>query len=246
MKRNSLDGKTALVTGAAKRIGRAIALALADEGANVVVHYNKSAAEAEALVGEIQARGVKAWAIKADLGVREEYEGLIPRAIEAAGSLDFLVNNASVFEPGGVGDLTFEDLLSTMETNAWAPLVLSREFARLARRGGIVNILDSHSAAHDRSHAAYILSKHMLHALTTMTALEFAPDVTVNAVAPGLILPPPGKDEAYLLKLAERLPLRRYGAPEDVADAVVFLLGNNFITGQFIYVDGGSHLRGGR
>lgn len=246
MKTDSLSGKTVLVTGAAKRIGRAISLVLADEGANVVVHYNKSAAEAEALSSEIQARGIKAWAVKADLGKRVEYEGLVSRAIETAGSLDFLVNNASVFEPGGIGDLTFEELVSTMETNAWAPLALSRDFARLAGRGKIVNVLDARLPGHDRSYAAYILSKHMLHALTTMTALEFAPDVTVNAVAPGLILPPPGKGEAYLLRLAEKLPLRRYGAPEDVADAVVFLLGNNFITGQVIYVDGGSHVRGGR
>jgi NAD(P)-dependent dehydrogenase (short-subunit alcohol dehydrogenase family) len=120
--------------------------------------------------------------------------------------------------------------------------VLSREFARLAGRGKIVNLLDTKIIGYDRAHVAYILSKHMLSVLTRMCALEFAPGITVNGVAPGLILPPLGKDENYLEQLARSVPLKRHGGPEDVAKAVVYLLTSDFVTGQVIFVDGGRHL----
>ena len=243
MSTKPLTGQTALITGAAKRLGRAMALALAEEGVNVVVHHGASRVEAEALCGELRELGVDAWTLRADLARREESETLIERARQVAGPLDILINNAAIFPPGTLRDITFDDVVANVQVNAWAPFALSRAFAEQAQRGKIVNLLDSKLARYDWAHAAYILSKHMLAVLTRMTALEFAPGVTVNAVAPGLVLPPQGEDESYLERVAPMLPLRRHGAPTDVAEAALFLLKSDFITGQVIYVDGGAHLR---
>lgn len=131
-----------------------------------------------------------------------------------------------------------------MEVNAWVPLTLSRDFAQRVGGGSIINLHDTHLEGFDFRHAGYILSKHVLAELTRMMALAFAPRVTVNAVAPGLILPPPGADESYLESHSHALPLQRRGGPLDIAEAIVFLLRSDFITGQVIHVDGGRHLQG--
>ncbi len=238
-----LSGATVLVTGAARRIGRAVSLALASRGANLVVHYSRSADAAASLVAELRAVGVRAHAIQADLAVPEEAEGLVPRARERAGALDALVNNASIFEPETLDAATFERLVRDVEVNAWAPFVLTRALARQSGRGKVVNLLDARLAGLDLRHAGYFLSKHLLAVITRMSAVAFAPRLSVNAVAPGLVLPPRGEDEAYLARLARRLPLERHGGPEDVAGAVVFLLESDFVTGQVVFVDGGQHLR---
>jgi pteridine reductase len=246
MTSQELEGQTALVTGAAKRIGREIALALAAEGVNVVVHYRSSVKEAEELAAHLSRQGVKSWFLKADLENAAEYESLVSRTLEIAERLDILVNSASIFQTGTLTEMTFNDLTRHMEVNAWAPFVLTREFARLAVQGKIVNILDARIRGYDWSHAAYILSKHALAELTEMSALAYAPDIAVNAVAPGLILPPSGKDDSYLDRLAEKVPLRRHGEPKDIADAVLYLLKGRFQTGQILYMDGGQHLLGGQ
>lgn len=243
MAKNSIAGMTALITGAAKRIGRAIAIALADEGANIIVHYNTSAEEADKLAGELAERGARAWAIQGNFQKPEEYETLIPRAIEMAGSVNILVNNASIFPADKLDDVQFKSVMDNFEVNAWAPFVLSRSFAKRVEKGCIVNLLDSRISGYDWYHVAYIWSKHALAVMTRMTALEYAPEIRVNAVAPGLILPPPGKDESYVDRLAGTVPLKRHGEPQDIADAVVYLVKSTFVTGQVIYVDGGRHLK---
>jgi NAD(P)-dependent dehydrogenase (short-subunit alcohol dehydrogenase family) len=237
-----LPGKTALVTGAARRVGRAVSLALAASGANVVVHYSRSATDAEALVAELSRLGVRAAALRGDLGEPEEVEALVARAEERAGHLDVLVNNASVFEPETVEVAAIDHLMRSVKVNAWAPFVLTRAFARRFGQGRVVNLLDTRVAGLDLAHVGYILGKHLLAVLTRMTAVAFAPGLTVNAVAPGLILPPPGQDEAYLARLAHDLPLERHGTADDVARAVLFLLESDFVTGQVVFVDGGQHL----
>ncbi|MBN1130262.1 MAG: SDR family oxidoreductase [Chitinispirillaceae bacterium] len=241
---SALAGRTAVITGASKRIGREIALSLAAEGAGVVVHYRRSAREAATVCDEIRQYGVDAWAIGADLGSAGDVNAFIGRALEIAGNVDILINNASLFTKSTLSDITFDDLLNTMMVNAWSPLVLCREFKKLVGKGAIVNILDSRIAGHDPSHLGYHLSKRTFYALTLAMAVEFAPDITVNAVAPGGILPPPGKDRAYLEQLAAGIPLKRHGDPQDVSHAVNFLLSSGFITGQVLFVDGGSHLYG--
>jgi pteridine reductase len=238
-----LTGKTALITGAARRIGRETALTLAEEGANVVVHYRRSEAEAKELVRELEQRGVKAWTVQADFEKPEEYETLIERSLQMAGVLDFLVNNASEFPMDTLDTLDFAGLVSNVQVNAWVPFVLTRAFAQKIGRGKVVNLVDSRIRGSDWQHVGYILSKHSLAVLTRMTALQYAPNVTVNAVAPGLILPPPGKPESYIDALASTVPLRKHGDPQDIADAIVFLLKSDFITGHVIYVDGGRHLK---
>jgi pteridine reductase len=242
MSRESLHGKTALVTGAAMRIGREIALALAHAGVNVAIHFRQSAKQADELRTELASHGVTAWLVEADFDDIAATQRLIPEVLEKAGSLDILVNSASMFLPSTIRNLEFAGLMQHMQINAWTPFVLSREFARLSGRGKIINMLDSRIVGDDRSHVAYILSKQVFALLMKMTAVEFAPRITVNGVAPGLILPPAGKDESYLDDLAQAIPLKRHGEPGDIADAVLYLLKSDFVTGQVIFVDGGRHL----
>ncbi|MCX5769698.1 MAG: SDR family oxidoreductase [Candidatus Hydrogenedentes bacterium] len=240
----SLHGKTALVTGAAKRLGAATALELARHGANVVIHYGKSQAEANHVAEQISALGVRPWTLPANLGDPEAAEGLFDRAVRLAGPIDILVNNASIFPRTGLATLSAADLHANIDVNALAPLLLSRRFFAQGRPGCVVNFLDARITDYDTEHAAYHLSKRMLFSLTRMMALEFAPAVRVNAVAPGLILPPEGEDQSYLERLAHTNPLGRHGDARDVTDAVLFLIRSEFVTGQVIFIDGGRHMKG--
>jgi pteridine reductase len=198
---DQLKDKTALITGAAKRIGRETALTLAERGINAVIHFNRSDSEARRLAEELRQTGVKAWTIQADFRRPDEYQTLIERAQQAAGGLDILINNASVFPAETLRDLTWSGLFANIEVNAWVPFILSRAFAERIGRGKIINMHDSRLKGYDWTHVGYILSKHALAAMTRIMALEFAPQITVNAVAPGLILPPPGTKTRVILKV---------------------------------------------
>ena len=241
-----LKDRTALVTGAAKRIGRAVALALAEAGADVVVHYRGSRGEAEATASLIRQAGRRAWCVQADLADGDQAAALLARAAEAAsGPVDILVNSASAFTADTVMDFTPQSLLASVQLHAMAPLVLARAFAtQRIPAGDIVNFLDSRMEDYDRRHVSYHLGKRMLWAITRMLAMELAPAIKVNAVAPGLILPPEGRDEQYLAGLAHTNPLNRVGSVGSVAAAVRMLVESDFITGQVIYIDGGRHMRG--
>jgi pteridine reductase len=242
MSEKNLHGKTALVTGAALRIGREIALALARAGVDVAIHFRQSEKQAEELREELVSLGVRAWLFQADFSDTAASQQLIPEVLAASGSLDILVNSASLFLPSTIQNLDFEGLMQHIQVNAWTPFALSREFACHTGSGKIINLLDSRIAGTDRSHASYIISKQIFAYLMNMMALEFAPRITVNGVAPGLILPPAGKDASYLNELAQTIPLKRHGEPADIADAVMYLLNSNFLTGQVIFVDGGRSL----
>ncbi len=237
-----LSGRTALITGGAKRLGRAIALALAKAGADVVISYRSSSGEAEDLVHEIKSLGCGAWALKADLSVAEELECLVDEVIRTAGPFDILINNASVFPETNFDEFTLDDLVNSIKIDSWAPVVLGRQFALKIGKGHIINMIDSRLVGYDWKHVAYHAAKYLLGLFTREMAIRFAPDIAVNAVAPGLILPPEGKDASYLESLKERLPLKRIGNPEFVADAVLYLVTSEFITGQVIFIDGGRHL----
>lgn len=240
-----LEGRTALVTGAAKRLGRATALLLAEQGANVVIHYNCSADEAESTAHRIREHGVSAWTLSADLSQPAEGARLMQRAAEAASGVNILVNSASIFPADRLIDVTLESIEENFRVNTFSPMELCREFAKQGRGGAIVNFLDSRILDYDREHVSYHLSKRALFTLTRAMALEFAPSVRVNAVAPGLVLPPAGKDQSYLDAFTHTNPLQAHGSAEDVAAAVMFLIVNRFVTGQVIYVDGGRHMLGG-
>lgn len=239
-----LQGQTALVTGGGKRLGAATAEALAKAGADVAVHYRTSREEAETTARRCRAYGVNAYTVPADLADPDEALQLVPCAIELAGPIHILINSAAIFPESTLWDCTLSALEQCIRTNALAPLVLARSFAAQGIEGTVINFLDCRIADYDKNHVAYHLSKRMLFSLTRMMAAEFAPRVRVNAVAPGLILPPPGKDESYLASLAATNPLNRYGGPSDVTEAVLFLVQGRFITGQVIYLDGGRHMTG--
>lgn len=241
---NSLTGKTALITGAAKRVGRELALTLARAGVGVVVHYHRSDGAADDLCEEIRRLGVGADKVQCDLSDAAQAHTLVEQAVSHAGPLDILINNASIFDEETLWDVSEQSLWKNVQIHTLAPLILARSFAKQDRTGHIVNLLDTRVTTYDREHAAYHISKRALLTLTRMLALELGPKIAVNAVAPGLILPPPGKDESYLEELTYTNPLKRHGDPSDVAEAVAFLLSSRFITGQVLYIDGGYHMKG--
>jgi len=239
-----LAGKTALITGAAKRIGAATAQALAAAGATAVLHYRDSAAEAEALAQDIQKTGGAALTVQADFSNPASAEALFEEVRQLAGRIDFLINNASIFRAQEMNDVQPHDFYENININALAPFILARAFAKQGRPGAIINLLDTRIASYDNYHFAYHLSKRMLADITRAMALEFAPQVRVNAVAPGVVLPPEGEDTAYLERLSKTNPLQTHGSAEEVAQAICFLLQSPFITGQILYIDGGRHLKG--
>jgi pteridine reductase len=240
------DGRLALVTGAAKRLGRGIAFRLAALGCDVVVHHHTSRGDAERLCDELAKRKVNAYALAADLSSAEDRAKLVPWARKAAGKpIDFLVNNAAVFPEGKLAQASISQLHWTIGVNAWAPFELTRAFAAQVgerRQGAVVNLIDSRVADYDWDHAAYHLSKRMLADLTQLAAVEYAPRVRVNGVAPGPVKGISGRPRAQEADLVKHMPLLRLADADDVADAVLYLLGARSVTGQTIYVDGGRHL----
>ncbi len=234
-----LTGRRALVTGGADRIGRAVALALARQGADIVIHYNTSAEEAEKTAGDIRGCGVESMTVRANLADRREAAALMPRVLETAGVVDILVNNAAVFGISRLGALDMDDFDATLAINAVAPLLLMEAFSRQNLNGVVVNFLDSRVESYDTERAGYQLSKNMLRDLTLMGAVTFAPRIRVNAVAPGVILSPPGAGDDVADRLGRRTPMGRRGTLKDIADAVLFLVGHDYLTGEILHVDGG-------
>ncbi len=246
--RFDVRNKTALVTGGATRIGRAIATALAKEGANVIVHYNTSAALAQETLAALEGHGVRANAFQADLLEPAQCEHLVEECLAWAGSVQIVVNSASSFGKSSLAELEAADVAANMQLHALAPLLITRGLMGKpadGEPGRVVNMIDAYVHTYQRTHVAYNLSKRSLLDLTGMMALEFAPDVTVNAVAPGLIIPPEGEGADRHADLARKAPLADRGRVADVVDAVLYLVKADFVTGQTIYVDGGAHLSAG-
>ena len=239
-----LEGRTALVTGGATRIGRAICDALAGRGCGLVVHYHSSARAAANLVAKWRSRGVVACAVRGDLSEEESCGRVMAEAWASAGRIDMLVNNAAVFRRETLAELSICNIEEVLRTNLLAPVLLTREFARLARRGRIVNLLDARIAGHRLGSAAYTLSKKALAAFTADAALELAPRIIVNGVAPGPVLAPKYRSGVRTGEMAGIIPLAHRPSPAEVAAAVVFLLESDSITGQIVFVDGGQHLLG--
>ena len=234
--------KAALVTGGAKRIGRSIALALAGESFDIALHYGTSAAEAEETAGDIRRLGVECETFRCNLAQEQEVLSLIPRVVEKMPALEILVNNASIFHKGKIADTEPDFYRQHMAVNFTAPWFLSRDFARICKRGQIINLLDTRIAGNDFGYAIYTVTKKALAELTKISAREFAPGIRVNAIAPGIILPPPGGDSRSFEKMALKTPLKRTGGLDCVVRSVKFILKNDFLTGQFIYLDGGENL----
>lgn len=234
--------RAALVTGAGRRIGRAIALALAHAGYAVVLHANRSRADAERVAGEIVAAGGSAQVVLADLADASAV-GRLVAAAAAFGPLTLLVNSASEFNPDEIGNLERARFEHTMAVNLTAPLLLAQAFAAQAPQGAsIVNIVDQRVLKPTPLFFSYTLSKSALQAATVTLAQALAPKLRVNAVAPGPTLPSPRQSEAEFATQAASLPLRQGPTPEDIAAAVLYLAGARSVTGVTIAVDGGQHI----
>jgi len=235
-----LAGKTTLVTGGAKRIGRAIALRLAAGGANVAITYKGSQVEAEDTVRELARLDVDAFAVRTDLGDPESIREMVAAIVSEFGRLDVLVNNAGLFEPAALESISVEQWDQMFATNTRAPfLVAQAAYPQLREAGGRIINIGSLGGIHPwATHAHYCTSKAALHMLSQTMAKAWAPEISVNCVAPGMIVQ--GEvGEAYM-RFAEKTPMRRNGKAEDVAEAVMFFAtGPHFITGQLMAVDGG-------
>lgn len=236
--------KVALVTGGARRIGEAICRALARSGYSIALHYSTSDAAAEQTARRIHKDGGVCATFACDLADAHATEDLVPCVLEEFGRLDVLVNSASIFEKSTLAEGSLDVWDRHFAVNLKAPYILMRSFAHCAKQGSIVNILDTHVSRSKTTYAAYLLSKKTLGELTRMAAVEFAPRIRVNAVAPGIILPPGSRMDGYLDRLARQIPLQRKGNVGNIAHAVLFLLENDYVTGQVIFEDGGEHLYG--
>lgn len=236
--------KTALITGASVRIGKSVSQHLAEKGWNILIHYNRSADEAAGLARNLSARfeGQKFETFRADLSNAGEVGNLIPMITSVCGGFELLINNASVFEPSGIIDTTFKLFENQTDINFKAPFFLMRNFARYCKKGNIINFVDTRITTNKSGYAAYNLSKKSLWELTRMAALEFAPEIRVNAIAPGVTIAPAGKDDSYLNALAEKIPMKKPGGVLPILMSIDFILENDHLTGQLLFADGGENL----
>ncbi|MCY3779347.1 MAG: SDR family oxidoreductase [Chloroflexi bacterium] len=249
--RIDLSDKVALVTGSARRVGRAIALELARHGARILVHYHRAeATEVRETIQAVKSHGVDAHSVAADLSHPEGVDTVFSALNERYGRLDIVVNSASVFQKRGLLDLTLDDWDLTMAVNLRAPFLITQRAARLMSEnplpgGVIINICDAGADRPWKDYPHHGVSKSALWMLTQVSALTLAPAIRVNAIVPGAMLKPAGRavtDEEWS-RIGERNPLRRTGTPEDVARAVLYLCQEDFITGELLRVNAGEHLR---
>jgi pteridine reductase len=241
-----LRGRTALVTGGAVRVGRAISLALAREAMRVVVGYGSSEGPAREVVEEIRRAGGEAAMVGADLSRMDEVRRLAAEAERAFGGVDVLVNNASVFPADAFEETDEATWDATLAINLKAPFFLTQLLApgMRARGGGaVVNLADLAGLQSWQGYAAHSISKAGVVHMTRVTARALGPEIRVNSIAPGTVLPPDDFPEDEVRRLAERAPLRRNGSPDDVVEALLYLLRADFVTGETLVVDGGRILR---
>jgi pteridine reductase len=238
---SSLRGKRALVTGGGQRVGQAIALALGAQGMHVAVHYRDSREGAEHTAARIRESGGSAVVLQADLAERARARSLVDQALTELGGLDVLVPSAANFERIALADVDDAAWDRSLDLNLASPFALVQHAAPALRasRGSVTFISCSSASVPMRHYLPYVVSKGALKHLMKTLALELAPEVRVNAVAPGTVMPPAAYDAAAIERLARAIPLARVGSPEDIAQAVVFLASSPFITGHELAVDGG-------
>lgn len=240
-----IKGKVAVVTGGARRVGRVIARALAGSGADILVHHHASEIEASEAVREFRGYGVRSEAVQADLTQPSQVQELFDRLDGLWGRLDLLVNNAAIFERATLEEITPEAWDRVIALNLRAPLLCSQAAVPLmgSTGGSIINIADVAAFQPWPGYIHYCVSKAGLVMLTRGLARALAPRIRVNAIAPGPVLPPPGSAADQIDNLADLTVLKRLGAPEDVAGAVLYLAESDFVTGSTLVVDGGKMLR---
>lgn len=237
-----MQNPTALITGSSDRIGKAISLQLAQMGYDIILHYNKSGEKANKLKKEIIDLGVDCNTIQLDFECNNIDFEKIFKELSSKVNLQILVNNASIFFPS-----TFEtdsdDLFNQhLKVNFTSVYLSTKYYAKFFKAGSIINILDTKTEKNNTKHLDYLLSKKLLKEFTLISAYNLAPKFRVNAISPGLILPPKEKDDVYLNTLAKSIPLKKIGHVVDIQKAIEFIVNNDFITGQIIYINGGEHL----
>ncbi len=236
--------QTALITGAAKRIGKALSEHLAEKGWNIAIHYNNSEKDAHDLATDFASKypNQSFKTFKADLSDTDEVLKLIPSAISEMGEIQLLINNASAFDKSYIKDTSLKLFERQINVNFRSCFFLIREFAKQCKQGNIINFVDTRITTNKSDFAAYSLSKKVLWELTKMAALEFAPNIRVNAIAPGVTLAPEDKDEKYLQKLAQNIPMKKPGGLIPVLQSLDYILESNQLTGQLLFADGGENL----
>ena len=241
-----LKGKTALVTGGGIRLGRAIVLALANEGCHVAIHYNSSIKEAIEVKEKCLELGVRAEIFQFDLSDFSKVDKLMAEINDKLGNVDILINSAANYKKGSGLKTGLDSLQSSFNVNLFAPWWLTKAFVKQlpsGQNGKIVNICDAGIFRTASDHFAYRLTKKALFEMTRMFALELAPNITVNAVAPGIMMPLAGYEHIDMDQVAQRkIPLNRIGSPEIIADNVLHLLHQDFMTGSIVKVDGGENI----
>ena len=242
MKKRPKAQGAALVTGGAKRIGKAICLSLSSMGYKIALHYHKSGTEAKRVAKTIWQKGGICELFSCDLSDEHQTIALIPSVLKKFSRLNVLINNASIFEPTTIKSSELIWLDRHFAVNFKAPYVLTAQFARKCQKGHIINILDTHIVDNKTSHANYLLSKKALGELTKLSAVELGPYIRVNGVSPGLIFPPAQARTGYLEKRAKNIPLKKKGDVNQITRSIEFLLNNPYLTGQIIFNDGGEHL----
>ncbi len=236
--------KVALITGSAVRIGREISHHLAIQGWNLALHYNSSSSEVTDFATLLQKNfpDQHFYIFKADLGDISQSSLLINRVIDQFGTLDLLINNASVFEASTLKKTTNDLFKQQTVVNYMTPFVLIRDFANKSNTGQVINMVDTRISNNKYDFFAYSLSKKVLTELTKMAALELAPKFRINAIAPGAAIAPVGKDNAYLEKIALNTPMKVPSGINPILKTIDYIIDNQDLTGQIIYCDGGSHL----
>lgn len=235
------DRGTALVTAAGKRVGKQLALTLAELGFDIAVHCHTSLADAQKTADEIRGCGRKAKVYQCDLRDAAHTKALVQRVIDEMSPLTMLVNNASVFKQIGMLKSSNADFDENFAVHVKAPYILTREFA-LKCRGQVVNIIDTNVVYSNTAYFPYMLSKKTLFELTKMSARELAPDIRVNAIAPGIILPPDMVDREKFERDSTKNPLHQKASPTDVCRALEYLVRSQHVTGECLFVDGGDHV----
>ena len=241
MKKSQSPGAV-LITGAAKRIGRAIALSLARRGYDIALHYYRSGSDAQALARAVVKLGVRCELFGCNLFDDKETLALTVQVATRFPHLNLLINNASIFQPSQFHRDDLKLLNVHWNIHVKAPFILTSEFARIIKRGQVINILDAGIVRHKTQHVGYLLSKKALAELTQLAAVQLAPQIRVNGIAPGYILPPEGKTETSLKQRIRCIPLQKKGDEEAVTRSIDYLIDNHFLTGQILFVDGGEHL----
>lgn len=235
------NNPAALVTGGATRLGLAFAMSLAQRGYDIAIHYHSSKDSAERAAKDIESLGVSCQVFQADLSCDQPGD-LVKQVTDHFPRLELLINSASAYEAASIANTSLALLQQQFSVNFFAPFILTQAFVKECKSGAVINILDNKIEFQQNDYAAYLLSKKTLAEFTRLAAIEYAPNIRINGIAPGVVLPGEERTEDYVSWRIENIPLQQQGSVEDLLRAMNFLIDSKFVTGQIITVDGGENI----